>query len=231
MNLIAFEIPKWLNTPGKPVGQVLRRLGAWDRRPTRFVTRANQSAFTLIELLTVVTIITIVVGLLFPALSKARARAQSAVCMNNLKQLQAAWLLYVNEHDDRMPPNKSRWTNFIQQNTPPSWVLGNAQRHGNPTNLTTGVLYANVGSTAVFRCPTDKSKIRGSQAPIPRLRSYSLSVAMGADFEGQGYQSSPDTVLTRPTRWTQLGYDPSPAKAFTFLDDHEASIDDGVFMI
>ena len=38
-------------------------------------------------------------------------------------------------------------------------------------------------------------------------------------------------MLSRPTRWTQLASDPSPFRALSFLDDHEASIDDGVFSI
>ena len=63
--------------------------------------------FTLIELLVVIAIIGILAALLFPTLSRAKARAVQIQCVSNYKQVGVALQLYLDESNDQLPPGKT----------------------------------------------------------------------------------------------------------------------------
>ena len=64
------------------------------------------TAFTLIELLVVIAIIALLIGILLPALSRARASGRAAKCLANLHSLGQGVALYAHEHRDVLPPSR-----------------------------------------------------------------------------------------------------------------------------
>ncbi|MGC8833260.1 MAG: type II secretion system protein [Armatimonadota bacterium] len=70
---------------------------------SRTVPRFALRAFTLLELLVVVAILSVLAGILLPVLAKARQRAYQSVCLSNLKQMGSAFALYIESWDDKFP--------------------------------------------------------------------------------------------------------------------------------
>ena len=81
----------------------------------------RRRGFTLIELLTVLAIMTILAGILFPVFLQARDAARRANCLSSLRQLALAHRIYVEDYDDTLPSwelgrfgRNVIWTEFLR---------------------------------------------------------------------------------------------------------------------
>jgi prepilin-type N-terminal cleavage/methylation domain-containing protein/prepilin-type processing-associated H-X9-DG protein len=141
--------------------------------------RRRRGGFTLIELLVVIAIISILASMLLTVLGKAKMKAQGVYCMNNLKQLQLAIVMYTGDNQEKFPENPGAGTTLN------AWVAGvmtwDSKAQANQENTNTSFLKnAELGpfvakNTGIFKCPADT--VPGALGP--RVRSVSMNGFVG----------------------------------------------------
>lgn len=116
----------------------------------------SRSAFTLVELLVVITIIAILAAILFPVFARARENARKASCQSNLKQVGLGLIQYTQDYDERLPfPIVGRNSRDDGGDTYSGYVWQDA-------------IFPYVKSDGVFNCPSARYGNAGdAELPLP----------------------------------------------------------------
>lgn len=146
--------------------------------------------FTLIELLVVISIIALLIGLLMPALSWARASSRRAACLSNLHQVGIALTNYIHQNNDDLP-----------------YVLPLDKSNGDESLL--GELDEFITNTDVFLCPSDDT---GVGAEFGSSYEYVAGLLMWYEEMFRGARK--ETVARTVTR----AYENNPQKTPVLMD-------------
>ena len=196
------------------------RSQTFDVRCSIFDVRCSgSSAFTLTELLFVTAIMAILAAMLLPVLGRAMKLSQAAQCMNNEHQLARSWLMYANDNQNILVPNRglngATGVNYagdprLEPQLQPGganadWCPGNLQQAFDTTPgikypggsiqswwLMAGLLYPYINDISIYKCPADVTTVpRGATVfDSPALRTYSMNDWV-QPMDKPGYSSAP----------------------------------------
>ncbi|MHC4911587.1 MAG: type II secretion system protein [Planctomycetota bacterium] len=160
------------------------------RRKYRDTSRIHRfgSGFTLVELLVVISIISLLLAILFPALRKARGLAGRIYCQGNLRQIAVAWLAFLNEHDGRFCQRINVNHDFG------GWVGNGGFARLRPLNEYVGLEPEVISEKKadVFRCRADKGGVIGLP---PQELAYHY---FGNSYQTNFFLVGPDQAYVPP---------------------------------
>lgn len=195
--------------------------------------RSNHSrkGFTLIELLVVIAIIAILAAILFPVFGMAKERARQVHCLNNLKQLSNAVVLYANDNSGTVPYTiTDRIPGYLEGKR--DWC-GMLDSPGGPVDPTKGSIYKYTRSVKLYICSTDKGLVPKSTwfddyprkpfTPWPGP-NWPLCYAMNGELNKPLVANGPEKPIN-----IDAAVGGKAAKVLLFMHESRKTINDGLY--
>jgi len=185
------------------VARNARSTGAGARSLVSRVPPPRPKGFTLVELLTVIAVLTILIAMLVPSLRRAREVARRAICASNVKALAAALTLYSLNNAGRIPLGHQGNAEFRQTD----YLVNQSTSHLSRPDMHFGCLVNDklVPNPKHFYCPSATYPLFQFDTPInPWLR---LSPVDGSlNWTRFGYGTRPLAAWDPGTGWVRFGW-------------------------
>lgn len=175
--------------------------------------KRNSHGFTLVELLVVITIIGILVTMLGPALTRAKASAKDVLCVSNMKQLGLASQMYWDDNEQRTFPYLSN----RELSGTVYWFgwLGQGQEGSRELDRSKGAIWSYIGGRGIQICPSFHYR-----DPLYKPKAISASYGYGYNLHLAQSENGMAKVDAKGRLMTQL---PSPAGTALFADSAQVN--------
>lgn len=133
--------------------------------------RKFRPAFTLVELLVVISVVVVLMALLAPMVSNMIKRAELAKCMSNMKQIAFAMQNYAGDNNLRLP-------SAVTDNRYDSWLLGKNAEY-DEDGLKTGSIHRYITDARIYVCPSAEDVFDPTVNDlIPPLHTYTMNIRL-----------------------------------------------------
>jgi prepilin-type N-terminal cleavage/methylation domain-containing protein/prepilin-type processing-associated H-X9-DG protein len=179
-------------------------------------------AFTLVELMVTIAVIGVLAGLILTAIAKAKAGGESSICLNNLKQLGTAFVLYNGDYNDLFPAPGSRSKYGPQAE---DWIWW---QYGRDISKSTVVPYIAKFQPRLFTCVADHKALRLQGEGVVFGDPFRYSYALTSYSLSNGVNPGLSTIITKerevyPFKATSVS---KPAQKIMIVEEDRATIDD-----